>query len=97
MSHTTIITTYFGVSREVWASLGALITRMRAANPALPSLPKQFGINRLTVFAVDTMCAAVAALDGKKPAVVFDSNWNLARDHVNLLVLLEQRVTSLGY
>jgi hypothetical protein len=94
---TTIIVNYFGVSREVWNALSQLIARMRVPVPNLPSLPKQYTINRLTVLAVDTMCAQVAARDGKSPSVIFDSNWNFARDHVHQLVLLESRIGALGY
>jgi hypothetical protein len=98
MVHTVVPNTYFALSREQWAALGALITRMRAASPTLPSLPKQFSMNRWSVLAIDALFAAVAAADGKKPNVMFDAHgWYLGRDRVNTLVQLEQRITALGF
>ena len=98
MAHTVVANTYFGLSREQWAALGALITRMRASNPTLPSLPKQISWNRWSVLAIDALFAAVAAADGKAPNRMFDAhNWYLGRDRVNTLVQLEARITALGF
>jgi hypothetical protein len=98
MAHTTMITTYYGLSREVWQTLTTLITRMRASNPALPSLPKQFSRNRWSTVAIDQMVTAVSNLDGKSPSKIFDNrNWRFDRDIVAQLVALEARITALGY
>jgi hypothetical protein len=98
MAHTTMITTYYGLSREVWATLAALITRMKVAVPSLPSLPKQFSRNRWSTTTIDAMVQAVAALDGKAPSKLFDNrNWRFDRDIVAQLVALEARITALGY
>jgi hypothetical protein len=98
MARTVIIQSYYALSREVWASLQALITRMQVAVPSLPNLPKQISRNRWSVYAIDQMCQAVAARDGKTPSTIFDSrNWRYNRDYVAEIVALEQRITNLGY
>jgi hypothetical protein len=98
MAHTLVVTTYYGLSREVWATLAALITRMKVANPTLPSLPKSFSRNRWSTTTIDAMVQAVAALDGKAPSKIFDNrNWRFDRDIVAQLVALEARITALGY
>ena len=98
MARTTIITTYYALSREVWASLQALITRMQVPVPSLPNLPKQFSRNKWSVYAIDQMCQAVAARDHLPPSVIFDTrNWRYSRDYVAEIVALEQRITNLGY
>jgi hypothetical protein len=97
MAHTVVPNTYYGLSRETWAAWQALIVRARSISPTLPSLPKQFSMNRWSVLAIDALFAAVAAADGKKPNVMFDSHtWYLGRDRVNTLVALEARLTALG-
>jgi hypothetical protein len=98
MAHTVIPTSYFAASRESWAAWQALIVRARGFSPSLPSLPKQISFNRWSVLAIDALFAAVAAADGKSPNKMFDAhNWYLGRDRVNQLVLLEQRIASLGF
>jgi hypothetical protein len=101
MAHTVIPVGYFGWSREQWAALGQLITRMRASNPSLPSLPslpKQFGTSRWSVSVIDQLFAAVNALDHQQPSKMFDSHgWYLGRANVNALVALESRITALGF
>jgi hypothetical protein len=98
MAHTTMINTRYVVDREVWNSWQALIVRMRAASPSLPSLPKSFSMNRWSVLAIDALFAAVAALDNKQPSKMFDAhNWYLGRDRINQLVQLEARIAALGY
>jgi hypothetical protein len=98
MAHTTIVTTYYGLSREVWATLAALITRMKVASPTLPSLPKAFSRNRWSTVTVDALFTAVNALDGKAPVKLFDNrNWRYDRDVVAQVVALEARISALGY
>jgi hypothetical protein len=71
---------------------------MRASNPALPSLPKQFSRNRWSTVAVDALFGAVNALDGKPPVKLFDNrNWRYDRDVVSQIVALEARITALGF
>ena len=98
MAHTVIPNTYFALSRETWAAWQALIVRMRAASPSLPSLPKAISMNRWSVLAIDALFAAVAAADHQKPSIMFDAhNWFLGRDRINTLVQLEARITALGF
>jgi hypothetical protein len=95
---TTIPNVYFGVSRENWQAWQTLINRMRAVSPTLPSLPKQFSLNRWSVLALDALFAAVAAADGHSPNKMFGThNWYLGRANVNALVQLEARITALGH
>jgi hypothetical protein len=98
MAHTIVPNVYYAASRESWTAWSALITRMRASNPALPQLPRQISFNRWSVLCIDQLFQAVSALDNKQPSRMFGShNWFLGRDRVNQLFLLEQRISSLGF
>jgi hypothetical protein len=97
MAHTVIVTSYYGLSREVWASLQALIARLQVASPTLPNLPKSFSRNRWSTKAVDALFAAVGALDGKQSQLFDNRNWRYDRDVVQQIVALEARITALGY
>jgi hypothetical protein len=97
-THTIIPNVYYGLSNQMWTALGQLITRMRASNPALPSLPKAITLNRWSTSVIDALFAAVSAMDNKQPSKMFDAhNWYLGRDRINALVQLEQRISSLGF
>jgi hypothetical protein len=97
MAHSTVITTYYGLSRETWASLQTLITRMQVQSPSLSNLPKSFSRNKWSTKAIDALFAAVAALDGKQNKLFDNRNWRYDRDVVSQILALEQRITNLGY
>jgi hypothetical protein len=89
---------YYGLSREVWAALGQLITRMQVPVPSLRTLPKQFGKSRQFGQALDGLIAAVNALDHQQPSQFYGNrNRRYARDTVATVTALESRITSLGF
>jgi hypothetical protein len=100
MSNKTVVpNSYYGLSRETWAALSALITRMQASNPSLAGLPKQFGKSRAFGQALDGLIAAVSALDHQQPNSFFNGvrNRRYARDTVATIVALEARITAAGF
>jgi hypothetical protein len=97
MAHTVIPNTYYGLSREVWAALGQLISRMQVSTPSLVGLPKQYGKSRAFGQALDGLIAAVAAQDHQQPSQLYGNrNRRYARDTVATIVALESRITALG-
>ena len=99
MSNKTVVpNSYYGLSRETWAALSALIARMQVSNPALAGLPKQFGKSRAFGQALDGLIAAVSALDHQQPNQVYGNrNRRYARDTVATIVALEARITAAGF
>jgi hypothetical protein len=99
MAHTVVPNVYYGLSRETWQALSALITRAQGFSPTLPVLPKQFGKSRAFGQALDALIAAVSAQDHQQPNSFFNGvrNRRYARDTVATVVALEARITALGY
>ena len=98
MAHTVVPNVYYGLSRETWQALSALITRAQGFSPTLPILPKQFGKSRAFGQALDGLIAAVSALDHQQPNQVYGNrNRRYARDTVATIVALEARITAAGF
>jgi hypothetical protein len=94
---TVIPVGYYGLGRETWQALSALIARVKVSNPALVGLPKQFGLSRAFGTALDALLAAVSSQDHLQPSQLYDNrNRRYSRDVVATLTQLESRITALG-
>jgi hypothetical protein len=95
MAHTVVPNSYYGLGRETWQALAALIAR--ANRPLVPALPKQFGLSRGFSKSLDALLAFVSSQDGKQPSQLYGNrNRRYSRDVVATLVATEQRLGSLG-